>query len=153
MKVISGEKIQIGCGNYIGTVGDICYNPLIKNEMNYNHSKFINIDSTYTTINNSPKVFCYTHILELSFNKLLGILNVMENDFEIFFHNSDGNFLKCYYTELSKIPRIKKIYSQNNTVPEVITLPIGQANSMWKHGNCEIMDSVINKKNAKTNEI
>ena len=154
IKILSGEKIQQACDHYIGSIDDINYNPLIKNEIINFPEKFINIENTFDfEFNNKSKIFCYTHILTLSFQKLINILNVMKNDFNIYFHNSDGNFFNCYYIELSKIPNLKKIYSQNNTVMSVITLPIGQANSQWTHGNYKLLENVINLKICKTENI
>ena len=153
MKIISGEKIQQACDYYIGSEEDINWNPLIRKEIDSNPTKFINIDKTFDSFDNLSNIFCYTHILTNKFQNLISILNKMNNDFEIYFHNSDVNFLQCHYQELSKIKKIKKIYSQNNTVREVITLPIGQANSMWTHGNHDLLFNIANKNNIKIHTI
>ena len=78
-------------------------------------------------------------------DNLINILLNISTPFNIIFHNSDGCFFSCH-TELLKIPNLKKIYTQNLTIsPEerIIPLPIGIANSMWKHGNLNIWNQIL----------
>ena len=152
--IISGEKIQLLCDYFICSIDDINYNPVIKQKIIEQPNKWIDINN-FNLIENkiNLKIFCYTHILYNQFNELLNLLNLIKFDFDIYFHNSDGNFLKHHYTQLKNIKFIKKIYSQNNTVNEVITLPIGQANTQWVHGNYQVLLNEINLNFSKTNEI
>ena len=129
VKVVSGEKIQLFCDHFIGTDNDFRFNPLITTFTD----KHVNID-TGNLSDNKSKIFCYTHLLYTHFDKLLALLNTCKNPFNLVFHNSDGNFLQEHYDKL-KVKNLNKIFSQNNTVKEVHTLPIGQANSMWPHGS------------------
>lgn len=156
MDVITGEKFQWLCDYYIGSNSDLNFNPKIKNQL----TKHINIDNynvdeirTLTVKN----VFCYTHIIHgeianLSPStcntnkcKLINILSNISTPFNIVFHNSDGSFLSCH-TELLNIPNLTKIYTQNIAIKpteRIIPIPIGIANSMWKHGDLDIWNAIL----------
>jgi hypothetical protein len=142
---VSGEAVQEKCEYFIGSDYDINYNPYIKNNL---LSKWIPVDKWYlTNYKNANKIFCYTHLLYSNFKELLSILNEILNDFDIYFGNSDANFLEKHFSELSKIKNLRKVYPQNNTVvnQQVITLPIGIANRQWPHGNQECFNFEIIK--------
>uniref|UniRef100_A0A6C0B0J7 Glycosyl transferase CAP10 domain-containing protein n=1 Tax=viral metagenome TaxID=1070528 RepID=A0A6C0B0J7_9ZZZZ len=130
--IISGEKIQLRCDYFIGTLYDINSNPLIKLEVHKFPEKWLKFSSD---VKKECKIFCYTHRMF----EFMDLLHGIEFPFDIYFHNSDENFTEEMYQTLKKVPFVKQIYSQNNTVKEVITLPIGQANSSWKHGNSKIL--------------
>lgn len=103
------------------------------------------------------KLFIYTHILDL-FVKY--ILNNLDSSIQyiLYIHNSDHSF-NDKYKELVDSNVITKIYSQNidysysNT--KLNLLPIGIANSMWKHGNLLELYDVIKStyKNKKLKNI
>ena len=147
MNIITGEKIQNMCDFYIGQDIDFKFNPYIRNQVN----KHIDIDNN-NSISNIRKlsinnIFCYTHILDYYFNKLFTLLTNISTQFNIFFHNSDVNFQQKYL-KLFEIKNLNKIYTQNidiNPNDKVIPLPIGIANSMWKHGNLNIWDKIFNE--------
>tara|TARA_B100000123_G_C25736040_1_gene431574 strand:- start:143 stop:985 length:843 start_codon:yes stop_codon:yes gene_type:complete len=152
--MISGEKIQEMCDYYIGKDRDFNYNPRIKVQK----EKFICIENfdikTIQTLEIS-KVFCYTHILVFKLKSLKTILNNIKTKFELYFHNSDSNFEKENLSLLD-IENITKIYTQNINVPitkKIMPLPIGIANSMWKHGNINIWNNVLIKKVEKSSNI
>ena len=154
-KFISGEKIQLLCDYFIGTKEDIMYNPVIYSEVFKYPWKWIDLFGKKTIqIQNEKllKIFCYTWIPGNHLDLLKDILLQIKQDFLLYFHNSDGNFLQHHYNTLN-LPHCKQIYSQNNTVPEVITLPIGQANSQWKHGDEKLLLKSINAKIQKNNLI
>jgi len=154
-KVISGEKIQLMCDYFIGSKEDINYNPVIYSEVIKHPWKWIDLfDKKLIEIKSKSilKIFCYTWIPGNHLDLLKNILLQINEPFLLYFHNSDGNFLKEHYTVLN-IPNCKQIYSQNNTVSEVITLPIGQANSQWKHGDEKLLLKSMNSKIEKTNNI
>jgi hypothetical protein len=156
MTVISGEKIQLMCDYFIGTKEDINYNQVIYSEVIKYPWKWIDLFGNICSIEDKSKkilkIFCYTWIPGNHLDLLKNILLQIKQDFLLYFHNSDGNFLKHHYTTLN-LPNCKQIYSQNNTVPQVITLPIGQANSQWKHGNVNLLLKSMNSKIEKTNNI
>jgi len=169
--IISGEKIQLQCDYFIGTREDISFNPLIQLEVTQFPDKWIDLmnykNKNYKNKNiplkNNLKIFCYTWILENWLSMLIDIFSKIDQPFELYFHNSDGNFLPSHYTILKELSCIKKIYAQNNTVLtvfdeinpvlQVVTLPIGQANSQWIHGNSQILLESINNPVQKENHI
>jgi len=166
MNIITGEKIQTLCEYYIGTKDDFNYNPIIRTQT----SKHINIDNYNIEIIKKLEVkniFCYTHLIdgekanfnhERCINNLKNITIILSNistKFNIIFHNSDGEF-KNEHKRILQISNVNKIFTQNLSIePEerLIPLPIGIANSMWRHGNLNIWkqilenNSLVNKPN------
>lgn len=156
MDIISGEKIQNLCDYYIGTNDDFNFNPIIRNQT----PKHINIDNYNIEIIKKLKVnniFCYTHLIdgeianfnnERCINNLKNISIILSNistKFNIIFHNSDGSF-KNEHKSLLQISNVNKIFTQNLSIePEerIIPLPIGIANSMWRHGNLNIWKQIL----------
>ena len=156
MDIISGEKIQNLCDYYIGTNDDFNFNPIIRNQT----PKHINIDNYNIEIIKKLKVnniFCYTHLIdgeianfnnERCINNLKNISTILSNistKFNIIFHNSDGSF-KNEHKSLLQISNVNKIFTQNLSIePEerIIPLPIGIANSMWRHGNLNIWKQIL----------
>jgi hypothetical protein len=167
MNLITGEKIQTLCDYYIGTNDDFNFNPIIRNQT----SKHINIDNYNIEIIKKLKVnniFCYTHLIdgeianfnnERCINNLKNISIILSNistKFNIIFHNSDGAF-KNEHKSLLQISNVNKIFTQNLSIESedrIIPLPIGIANSMWRHGNLNIWkqiletNSLVNKPNS-----
>lgn len=156
MNLITGEKIQTLCDYYIGTYDDFNFNPIIRNQK----SKHINIDNyniesiTKLKVNN---IFCYTHLIdgeianfnnERCINNLKNISIILSNistKFNIIFHNSDGAF-KNEHKSLLQISNVNKIFTQNLSIESedrIIPLPIGIANSMWRHGNLNIWKQIL----------
>lgn len=165
MNIITGEKIQNLCDYYIGSIGDFNFNPNIKKQV----SKQINIDN-YNIENikklNIKNIFCYTHIIDgqvanfsqqkckINKDNLINILLNISTPFNIIFHNSDGCFFSCH-TELLKISNLKKIYTQNLSIEpdeRIIPLPIGIANSMWRHGNLNIWNQILKNNSSWENK-
>lgn len=167
MNIITGEKIQNLCDYYIGTNDDFNFNPIIRNQT----PKHINIDNYNIEIIKKLKVnniFCYTHLIdgeianfinERCINNLKNISIILSNistKFNIIFHNSDGAF-KNEHKSLLQISNVNKIFTQNLSIKSedrIIPLPIGIANSMWRHGNLNIWkqiletNSLVNKPNS-----
>jgi len=151
MKFISGEKYQLLCNIMMGIDSDFNYNPLIKK---LDNSKLFNINNIDNIINNDYKIFMYSCRLS-NINLCLKVLSFFQNSFILILHNSDQNFEKKHLILFEKIPNLKKIYTQNMNVLDnrVIPLPIGIANSMWTHGNQNIINNVIEQNIKKTNSI
>ncbi len=85
------------------------------------------------------KLFVYTHILEQFQEKILDKLcNYLT--FTIYTHNSDHVF-DSRYNRILESRIVKHVYAQNlNIVSDKATLlPIGIANSMWKHGDISML--------------
>jgi len=152
--ILTGEKIQLRCDYFIGTEQDVKYNPVIYSVIR-NNDRWINIYNynsyKFENVKINAKVFVYTYILEKHLDSLVDILKNFK-EYTLYFHNSDGNFLRSHY-EVLNVPECKKIYSQNNTVQEVITLPIGIANAQWPHGNQQAVWEILNENIPKTKEI
>lgn len=149
MNFITGEKIQILCDHFIGTGYDFKHNPNIKLYKN----KFIYFGSK-KNIDNKTLVFCYTHLLK-NIITLIKTLNGFLNPFKIIFHNSDKSFDKEHLILFEKLPLLESIYTQNINVnhERVFPLPIGLANSQWKHGKLKIFIEVYNMQLEKNKEI
>lgn len=148
MNIITGEKIQNKCDYYIGSLEDFNYNPNIKPQL----SKHININNYNIELIkklNIQNIFCYTHILLHNCDSLIIILSNISTKFNIFFHNSDQCF-NIEHKNILQLPNLQKIFTQNLSIePEenIIPLPIGIANSMWRHGNLNIWSNVLSKIN------
>lgn len=156
MNIITGEKIQTLCDYYIGTNDDFNFNPIIRNQT----PKHINIDNYNIEIIKKLKInniFCYTHLIdgeianfnnERCINNLKNISIILSNistKFNIIFHNSDGAF-KHEHKSLLQISNVNKIFTQNLSIESedrIIPLPIGIANSMWRHGNLNIWKQIL----------
>lgn len=152
MNIISGEKLQNYCDIFIGYSSFFDYNPFIK-KLKEKHYNIENIKEKY---DNPKKVFCYIHMLrEKNFPILLKVLNEFENYFILIFHNEDTCFNEKHCILFDKIPKLIHIFTQNMDVnhSKVTPIPIGIANNMWKHGNLNILENVINKDIEKINNI
>lgn len=147
MEIQSGEIIQLACDHWIGTPGDIEFNHRIHRETMVNRKRWINVldglDASTICSNTPLTLFCYTHVLYDNMDRLVSILRQINGPFSLYFHNSDHAFARSHYLELMQIPSLTTIHSQNNTVPEVVSLPIGIANSQWIHGNREVFESIM----------
>ena len=111
-------------------------------------------ESNTTTV----KLFIYTHILQEFTNKILPYLDESIK-YTLYIHNSDHAFDNNFKIILNS-SKIKRVYAQNIDVDEPVSekltlLPIGIANSMWKHGNLEEFYTVMQEtyKNNKNNSI
>jgi hypothetical protein len=104
------------------------------------------------------KIFLYTHILTPFINSILPFLN-KGLKYVLYIHNSDHSFTE-EYQKLIQSDIIKKIYTQNIDIDikedpndKITLLPIGIANSMWKHGDLlelyKIMSSCYKTKKEK----
>ena len=97
---------------------------------------------------NIVKIFLYTHTIEKFIKFILPFLND-KIEYVLYIHNSDHSFIE-EYKDLINSKIIKKIYTQNvdfdfelDYYNKVTLLPIGIANSMWKHGNLLELYSVM----------
>lgn len=151
MNIITGEKIQNKCDYYIGNQYDFNFNPNIKKQQH----KFIYLNNINMNIITKPVIiFTYTHVVENNMNSLLSILKNFSNIISLVCHNSDGKFTQKHYDILKNIVPI--IYSQNiicNLQENLNILPIGMANSQWKHGNITTMTQVIESNILQNNYI
>jgi hypothetical protein len=112
-----------------------------------NLNKYISEESKNKTI----KLFCYTHLLYLFFEKIFPLID-KDTNIILYTHNSDHEVNDQILKYLDQ-PNLKLMYSQNLNIvhPKAKFLPIGIANSQWVHGNLDIfytqcINSYYNKK-------
>ncbi len=143
---ISGEKIQSIANVYAGLIDDFNYNPYIKKQT----EKLLNLSSIVSSYDNPYIIFCYGHRLSL----LMERIKYFQNPFILISHNSDEN-IDNRYDELLLSDKIIKWYSQNIKIshPKLHMVPIGIANSMWNHGNMEILKNIITQDLIKTKNV
>lgn len=93
-------------------------------------------------------IFVYTHDLSLFFDKFYNSLN----DVTLISHNSDHGVDESFLPLLHG-SNIKKWYCQNRLVshPKLFSLPIGIANSQWRHGTISTLLSTRFFYGNKTN--
>ena len=144
--MLSGERIQEICDVYCGLEEDFDYNPRIRSEPN----KHVHLNRVVSSWNNPHKIFCYTHRLD----QFIQILPLLENEFILVSHNSDTNVTDTYLPLLQH-PKLLFWHAQNVLFshPKLGCIPIGLANSMWPHGDQEVLAHVIAKKHEKTNGV
>lgn len=144
---ITGERIQELCDVYCGLAEDFCYNPRIL----YQAEKHLDLANPLPAMWDNPRrVFCYSHRLR-EFRRWL---DVAQRPLTLVAHNSDENFTGSY-ADLCDHPRITAIYAQNVLYdhPRLYCLPIGIANSMWPHGNLDLLHAVVSARIPKTRGI
>jgi hypothetical protein len=141
MNLIQGEKIQSHCDLYIGYNGKLTCNPFIASQTH----KHLDLEMINKPFNNPKLVFLYADFLD----HLPLILESFQNPFVLVLHNSDHNITE-QHVQIFLHPKIIKVFTQNLCVdhPKLFPLPIGIANSMWKHGNTKLIDEqILNKSN------
>lgn len=84
----------------------------------------------------SVKLFIYTHILDHFIAYILPKLD-SSLSYILYLHNSDHEVTEKHVSQLTKYNCINKVYAQNISYyhPKFHLLPIGIANSMFKHGD------------------
>ena len=153
MEIINGENIQLRCDYLIGTKRDLEFNPLLRS---VEDDKKIDIESMRKTlvVCDLCRIFCYSHLLLR--RDFVEKMKLIGNSFELYLHNSDLNFTEKYLELFKEISNLKHIYTQNMEVKDsrVSPLPIGIANTMWPHGNIELLKKyMLNVEKRKTNHI
>ena len=150
LNIVTGEKIQQLCDIYLGKECDLNYNPIIS----IDKSKHVYLNDINDDYNNPYYVFCYTHNINLLSTKISFFLN----KFILVTHNSDANITET--NEIINVLNCEKVlkwYGQNICFehPKLFFLPIGIANSMWRHGNLRLFqnDDFMNDLNNKTKKI
>lgn len=150
-EIISGERLFSLCDFVICTkqIWDFHKNlklyakdVIIVNDFNNIDGSKLNIfcDDVYKKTNNKIiKLGIYTHILGNFRDKVLDKLSD-KYKYVLYTHNSDHHF-DLNYSELVNNSKIEHIFCQNidypieNSKNKLTLLPIGIANSMWKHGD------------------
>jgi hypothetical protein len=142
---ITGEQFQEIADVYLGFSEDFNFNPRINNQRN----KHVIITSITSAYNNPRIIFCYSHRL----NILKTVIHYFINPFILITHNSDENIYEDYESLLYS-NKIIRWYAQNVSMTHrsIHILPIGIANSMWPHGNLDVLKSVSNSNYKKTKD-
>ena len=146
--IITGEKIQQLCDIYLGLNDDFIYNPIISIQI----EKHKDLNSINEIFDNPFKIFCYTHNIELLSTKI----HLFKNPFILITHNSDYcvNDNVFVNTILNKKLLIKWFCQNLSYKHEKLELiPIGLANSMWKHGNLDLFNDTNFINNIKKNKL
>lgn len=147
-EIISGEKIQKLCDVYMGTHGELSFNPKVRDDekIKINFDTFHNEEEW----DNPLKIFCYSNQLELFMKKM----DKCKNPFVLIAHNSDGE-VEERHREILKNPKLIHMWSQNVLIDDtkISVLPIGIANSMWNHGNLSLFKQVMDMNIKKERDI
>lgn len=156
MNIISGEKFQYLADIYIGNK-EFDKNCHIYNNTLY-ENKCIRLsnmnESDIEKIKTSKIIFIYTHIFITNRSIILDILSKKKNEFIIIFHNSDSIIDKSFL-DLFQRTKCKKIFGQNVCYinENIQYLPIGLANSKWKHGNKLLFTNIVLNNVTKQNNV
>jgi len=146
--IITGEKIQLLCDHFIGNEQHISKNPLLWRKQ----YKWINIEHLNAPYNNRPRIFCYTDALQ-NLDLLIDKLRWLKNPFLLVCHTTDSPFTEKHLKLLDRLPKLKKIFSQNVDVyhEKVTPLPLGFANTEIAHGQSDVFNRVRKQTFKKEN--
>lgn len=150
MNFITGENLQCLCDISIITPDTFQFhtNIAFKTPILLTIFKEKELKEKIKILNNCKSIFVYTHYLDYFFNY---IYPYIDNNFILVTHNSDHHITARYLPYLLE-NKIIKWYSQNINIlhNKLIPLPIGIANSQWKHGDLNILQKVIDIEVEKT---
>jgi hypothetical protein len=159
--IITGDRIISLCDFVISTPGILNYHKNIERYIDMervilvNDFKKVNIKNLNMYFEelqrNHIKIFIYTHILDDFIKYILDHLS-KKIKFTIYLHNSDHVFGETnLHRRLISHSQIKCIYAQNvnymgdGDKNKITLLPIGLANSMFKHGNVLALYETMSK--------
>jgi hypothetical protein len=148
MNYITGEKIQALADVSFAIKTNFIINDQLRNtKLNIFFADEQPIRTIVENFDEGKIIFVYTHFLDFFFEKVFPHLN---NEFVLISHNSDHGVSKKYHKFLIS-DKIKKWYGQNIEFEneKLFSLPIGIANSQWRHGNLDLLDKVRNENNSK----
>jgi hypothetical protein len=143
--IITGERLEEMCDVYLGNEQELRCNPRIARQPN----KHMPLSSIPMAWNNPLLLFCYTDCIH-AFRELLPRL---QNDFILVTHNSDQN-ITSEVVDILEHPKLRFWHAQNVLLnhPKLGGIPIGVANSMWRHGDVAAVGRVIASSIPKTND-
>ncbi len=112
--------------------------------------KHLDLSTLSDPFNNPFMVFCYPHQLHLLESKI----HLFNNKFVLITHNSDENITDKYATIVNH-EKVIRMYSQNTMFehPKLSMIPIGIANSMWKHGDMSLIQRTIDRCIPKSKDV
>lgn len=144
MDIITGEKFQYLSDIYIG---DKEFEPkchIYNNTLQDDKCITTNNIQNNNLLQKSYIIFIYTHVYYKHKTKILNELSTKTHPFLIIFHNSDY-IIDETFTEIFTKTKCKKIFAQNVCFidKDIQYLPIGIANSKWKHGDLGLLNKII----------
>ena len=149
--IVTGEKVQILCDLYFGYPQDF-HNPFIRNDI----SKHFNLYDLVESIDNPKYIFCYAHRIK----ELSSKIHLFSNQFVLVTGNSDENITNCREVHnILSCPCLIRWFAQNVGIlhEKLKLVPIGFANSMWKHGDISLFKDasflLLLQDNPKTKRI
>jgi len=154
--LISGDRIVSLCDFVLLTQDIFAYHQNIDKFIDINKIIIIkNFQSINMQILNSYfqelgkkniKLFIYTHLLDYFIQYILPHLDNTLS-YVLYLHNSDHEIKEHHVTLLTKYNYINKVYGQNISFyhKQFNLLPIGIANSMFKHGNLVSLYTVMSE--------
>lgn len=148
--IITGDRIWQRCDVVISTIETSRFH---RNLFEFNRSVLLledfelvakSLSKLYHQLGKTLRVGIYTHILT-KFEH--GVMPLLEGSVRmvLYIHNSDDT---PYLEQILNYPQIQGVYAQNiNSVHDERThlLPIGIANSMWKHGDLDTLFKVASQ--------
>jgi len=146
MDFITGEKIELLCDAYIGSMYNLHFLPSVRANKNKHMyiEQLIGLYNEKKLIKNPKILFIHGQLL----GTFVQIVDMFINPFVLIVHNSDENITEKYIPLLNH-PKLIHLFGQNLMVDheKASYLPIGIANSVWKHGNLNTVQEVINLSN------
>ena len=149
--LITGELLQSFADVTISNQKKINVHKNVKNFVKKIIYIKLNEDFSDENINEIKKhkvIFIYSDFIEYFFKK---IISYIDHKFILITHNCDlGADIK--YKKFIDNNNLVKWYSNNIYFnhEKLIPLPIGIANSQWKHGNLKLLNEIIKNNNQKT---
>lgn len=134
-ELFSGEKFQNLADVFIGRKEDLEWNPKM-GAIKEKHLYFENIPDVY----HNPKIiFTFTFSVE----ELYKYFSRFQNKFVLITHNCDENIIEKHIP-IAEHPLVIHWFTQNLCIehPKISILPIGIANSMWPHGDMNIIQTI-----------
>jgi hypothetical protein len=146
MNFITGEKLQSIAEIVLMDSSNPNNNKYTSNLIEYNRTELTKCKHKFT----GKKIICIKTDYINEFMKI--IMPEINDNIVIITHNAD----KCITSEHIDMLNNNKIthwYAQNTTIihPKLTALPIGIANSQWKHGNLGELTSIIGLNIIKSN--
>lgn len=150
MNFITGEKIQSIAELVIGTSKQFKFHKTF-NKFTNNYLIIENQDQVISNLNkikSSKTIFIYGDYIPFFIDNIIKYLDKII----LLTHNGDNGVDFKYYNYLDN-ENILRWYGVNIQFnhPKLIALPIGIANSQWKHGNLKLLEKIVNKNNSKNN--
>ena len=131
--ICTGENFQQLCDVYCGSNFNLNRNPKIRIEI----QKHCDLNKLEECWYNPALIFCYSSDLTLFINKI----HLFLNEFVLVSHNEDTHITEKYMI-LANHKLVIHWFAHNLCMehPKLTMIPIGIANSMWNHGNINILN-------------